>query len=89
MLPTYMRAVECATPGPVSVLQLRRIPLPVPQQGQALIRILAFGINRAGMHVHPGKGVAELNSEVLASENRDVHPPGSLAGSLVSTHSRH
>lgn len=49
-LPKTMRAVVCDTPGPVSVLKLQDVPLPVPQPGQVLIRILGFGINRAGNH---------------------------------------
>jgi NADPH:quinone reductase-like Zn-dependent oxidoreductase len=43
-----MRAVVCAAPGPVSVLKLQDMPLPVPDDDQVLIRILGFGINRAG-----------------------------------------
>ena len=47
-----MRAVVCATPGPVSVLQIAKIPVPVPEPGQVLVKVLAFGINRAGA-LHP------------------------------------
>lgn len=43
-----MKAVVCDTPGPISVLQIRDVPLPVPGPGQVLIKVLAFGINRAG-----------------------------------------
>ena len=48
ILPQTMRAVVCATPGPISVLQLQDVPVPTPQDGQVLLRILGFGINRAG-----------------------------------------
>ncbi|KAF3763256.1 hypothetical protein M406DRAFT_48425 [Cryphonectria parasitica EP155] len=49
-----MRAIVCATPGPPSVLQIQHIPIPAPQPGQVLIRILAFGINRAEMYTRQG-----------------------------------
>ncbi len=48
-IPDKMRAVVCDTPGPVSVLQIKDVPVPMPESGQVLIKVLAFGINRAGM----------------------------------------
>jgi len=47
-LPSAMRAIVCAAPGPISVLKMQEIPVPVPQPGQILLKILSFGINRAG-----------------------------------------
>jgi len=44
-----MRAVICDAPGPVSVLNLREVTVPTPQPGQMLVKVLAFGINRAGV----------------------------------------
>lgn len=43
-----MRAIVCAAPGPISVLKMQEIPMPMPDPGQVLIKILGFGINRAG-----------------------------------------
>ncbi|KAK1752667.1 zinc-type alcohol dehydrogenase superfamily [Echria macrotheca] len=50
-----MRAVVCRQPGPVSVLELREdMPIPVPGPGQVLVKVLAFGINRAEMYTRQG-----------------------------------
>ncbi|KAJ6789170.1 hypothetical protein PWT90_03294 [Aphanocladium album] len=48
IIPDKMRAVVCDKPGPISVLQIKDIPVPTPNPGQVLIKVLAFGINRAG-----------------------------------------
>ncbi|KAJ3479027.1 hypothetical protein NLG97_g8426 [Lecanicillium saksenae] len=53
-IPDKMRAVVCDTPGPVSVLQIKDVPVPVPGPGQVLIKVLAFGINRAEMFTRQG-----------------------------------
>ena len=47
-LPKTMRAVVCAEPGDIDVLRLQDVPVPTPAKGQVLIKIMAFGINRAG-----------------------------------------
>lgn len=47
-VPKVMKAVICPTTGPISVLQIQQTAVPVPQPGQVLIKILGFGINRAG-----------------------------------------
>ncbi|KAJ9136649.1 Zinc-binding dehydrogenase [Pleurostoma richardsiae] len=53
-LPSAMRAIVCAAPGPISVLKMQEIPVPVPQPGQILLKILSFGINRAEMYTRQG-----------------------------------
>lgn len=53
-IPKTMRAIVCATPGPVSGLQIQNMPVPVPAAGQVLIKILGFGINRAEMFTRQG-----------------------------------
>lgn len=53
-IPKSMRAIVCATPGPISVLQIQSQPVPNPQAGQVLIQILGFGINRAEMFTRQG-----------------------------------
>jgi hypothetical protein len=49
-LPQTMRAAVCDKTGPVNVLQLRDIPVPSPGEGQVLLQVLGFGINRAGKY---------------------------------------
>ena len=53
-IPKTMRAIVCNTPGDVSVLQIKNIPIPSPGPGQVLIKILGFGINRAEMYTRQG-----------------------------------
>ncbi|KAJ0337398.1 hypothetical protein COL154_006023 [Colletotrichum chrysophilum] len=54
LVPKVMKAVICPTTGPISVLQIQQIAVPVPQPGQVLIKILGFGINRAEMFTRQG-----------------------------------
>lgn len=49
-----MRAAVCDKTGPVNVLQLRDIPVPSPGEGQVLLQVLGFGINRAEMYTRQG-----------------------------------
>ncbi|OTA90715.1 hypothetical protein M434DRAFT_397804 [Hypoxylon sp. CO27-5] len=53
-LPKTMRAVVCTATGPISVMTIQDVPLPRPQPGQVLIKILGFGINRAEMFTRQG-----------------------------------
>ncbi|KAF7528758.1 hypothetical protein G7054_g10055 [Neopestalotiopsis clavispora] len=53
-LPQTMRAAVCDKTGPVNVLQLRDIPVPSPGEGQVLLQVLGFGINRAEMYTRQG-----------------------------------
>ena len=57
---TTMRAVVIEAPGPPEVLSVRSVPLPVPQDGEVLIRVMAFGLNRSELHFR--QGVAESGS---------------------------
>ncbi|KAK6216332.1 hypothetical protein LQW54_003535 [Pestalotiopsis sp. IQ-011] len=52
--PQTMRAAVCDKTGPVSVLQLRDVPAPSPGEGQVLLQVLGFGINRAEMYTRQG-----------------------------------
>ena len=47
--PSLMRAIQLKAPGPPSALQLVELPIPVPKEGQVLIRVKAFGLNRSEM----------------------------------------
>ncbi|MRH90919.1 zinc-binding dehydrogenase [Nocardia sp. SYP-A9097] len=49
-----MRAVVLDAPGPPEALQIRDLPIPVPEPGQVLIRVMAFGLNRSELHTRLG-----------------------------------
>lgn len=51
-----MRAVVIDGPGGPEVLRLRDVPVPVPGEGQVLIRVEAFGLNRSELHFRRGVG---------------------------------
>src|SRR5262245_25585445 len=44
-----MRAIVIARPGPPDVLELRDVPTPEPQRGEARITVHATAINRADL----------------------------------------
>lgn len=49
-----MRAVVLDAPGPVESLHIREIPIPKPEPGWVLIRVMAFGLNRSELHTRLG-----------------------------------
>lgn len=49
-----MRAVVIDEPGGPEVLQLRDVPRPAPGDGEVLIRVRAFGLNRSELHFRRG-----------------------------------
>ena len=51
-----MRAVVVEAPGDPEVLQLRTVPVPVPQPGWVLVAVRAFGLNRSEQHFRRGLG---------------------------------
>jgi len=50
-----MKAIVISAYGPVENLVIRKVPLPVPSPGTARIRIRAFGVNHAEMHMRRGE----------------------------------
>jgi NADPH:quinone reductase-like Zn-dependent oxidoreductase len=49
-----MKAVVIHEAGGAEVLKLEQRPLPTPQNGQVLIRVKAFGLNRSDMFTRQG-----------------------------------
>ena len=64
-----MRAVVLTGPGPVTNLELRELPVPVPRRGEVLIRVMAFGLNRSELFTRLGfSGEAVTFPRVLGIE---------------------
>src|SRR5258708_21459205 len=55
MPPASMRAIEIAGPGGPEVLRLVTRPVPVPGDGEVLIRVAAAGVNRPDIMQRMGK----------------------------------
>ncbi|MCP3727686.1 zinc-binding alcohol dehydrogenase family protein [Paraburkholderia sp. CNPSo 3272] len=51
---TTMKAAVIHEPGGPEVLKLEQRPIPVPQRGEVLIRVKAFGLNRSEMFTRQG-----------------------------------
>lgn len=49
-----MKAVVVRERGPPSVLKLEELPIPTTREGEVLVRIRAFGLNRADMFTRQG-----------------------------------
>jgi NADPH:quinone reductase-like Zn-dependent oxidoreductase len=86
-----MRAVVCTRPGPPEVLELRDIPAPEPLAGHVLIRVRAFGLNRAELFTRQGDspGVTfprvlgiECTGEVIAAPGTDLEPGQRVAAMM-------
>ena len=71
-LPDSMRAVVLEGPGLPESLQIRRIPVPVPAPGWALIQVKAFGLNRSELHTRLGLAAGVTFPRVLGIEAAGV-----------------
>ncbi|MFB7717246.1 zinc-binding alcohol dehydrogenase family protein [Nocardia sp. NPDC056100] len=60
-----MRAVVLDAPGPPDALHIRDLPVPVPEPGQVLIRVKAFGLNRSELHTRLGLADGVIFPRVL------------------------
>jgi len=49
-----MKAAVMYKPGGPEVLQIERRPIPSPDEGQVLLRVMAFGLNRSEMFTRQG-----------------------------------
>ena len=69
---TNMRAVVLDAPGPPEALQIRDLPIPTPADGQVLIEVKAFGLNRSELHTRLGLGEGVTFPRVLGIEATGV-----------------
>lgn len=72
MTPTQMRAVQLDGPGPPEALEVRDLPVPVPEPGWVLIEVKAFGLNRSELHTRLGLGEGVVFPRVLGIEATGV-----------------
>ena len=63
-----MRAVVLNAPGPPDALQIRNLPVPTPTDGQVLIEVKAFGLNRSELHTRLGLAEGVVFPRVLGIE---------------------
>ncbi len=71
-MPETMRAVVIDAPGPPEALQVRELPVRVPEPGQVLIEVKAFGLNRSELHTRLGLGEGVVFPRVLGIEATGV-----------------
>jgi len=65
---TTMRAAVLDGPGPPERFEIRRIPVPEPAPGWALIKVEAFGLNRSELHTRLGLAEGVTFPRVLGIE---------------------
>jgi NADPH:quinone reductase-like Zn-dependent oxidoreductase len=65
---TSMKAAVIHEPGGPEVLKLEQRPIPSPQQGEVLIRVKAFGLNRSEMFTRQGLSPGVKFPRVLGIE---------------------
>lgn len=83
-----MRAVVISEPGGPEVLELCERPVPEPVDGEVLIRVRAFGLNRAELFTRQGDSGAAvtwpriIGIEVVAAPGTDLAPGQTVAAML-------
>jgi NADPH:quinone reductase-like Zn-dependent oxidoreductase len=84
-----MKAVVIRRPGPPDVLEIEELPIPVPQCGEVLMRVKAFGINRSELFTRQGLSPSVEFPRVLGIEAVGLvaQAPGSKfqEGDIVAT----
>ncbi|KAI1415128.1 putative zinc-binding oxidoreductase [Hypoxylon sp. FL1857] len=88
-LPKTMRAVVCTATGPVSVMAIQEVPLPTPQPGQVLIKVLGFGINRAEMFTRQGHSPGVQFPRIIGIECIGAIAAYPSVAAVASTSTRH
>jgi alcohol dehydrogenase, propanol-preferring len=85
-----MQAAVLRNPGPLrdNSLVIEDVPTPIPQKGEALLKVLACGVCRTDLHIAAGELPSKLRpliqghqivAEVLESPSSEF-PPGSRVG---------
>src|SRR5580700_1639949 len=85
-----MKAAVIHEVGGPEVLKIETLPVPVPQPGQVLIRVKAFGINRSELFTRLGYSPGIVYPRILGIEATGVveEAPGSdefKKGDIVAT----
>lgn len=84
-----MKAVVVHAPGDPDALRLERRPVPTPQEGQVLIRVRAFGLNRSELFTRQGHSPSVTFPRILGIEavGTVVSAPGTglKEGDIVAT----
>jgi NADPH:quinone reductase-like Zn-dependent oxidoreductase len=84
-----MKAVVIHEPGGPEVLKIESLPIPLPNAGQVLIRVKAFGINRSEMFTRQGHSPGVKFPRVLGIEAAGIvqEAPGGefREGDVVAT----
>lgn len=84
-----MRAVVVEHPGGPEVLEIREVAVPTPANGEVLIRVKAFGLNRSELHFRGGAAYSGSFPRIPGIEATGVvaeAPGGELApGTQVMT----
>lgn len=88
-VPKMMRAAVVHAPGGPEVLTLEQRPIPIPDKGQVLIEVHAFGLNRSEMFTRQGHSPDVKFPRILGIEATGVvaaAPGGEFAeGTIVAT----
>ena len=88
-----MKAVVVDHPGPPEVLTIRDRPVPVAEPGWVLIRVKAFGLNRAELFTRQGDSPSVTFPRVLGIEavgliagapGGEAGAPGAQSGGAVA-----
>ena len=74
-----MRAIVISSYGVPEVLVETELPDPVPGEGELLIRVKAFGLNRAECYFRSGAGRSGQGDEDRVRRDRRTDPSGTLA----------
>jgi NADPH:quinone reductase-like Zn-dependent oxidoreductase len=87
-MPT-MKAVVMHEPGGPEVLKLESRPIPVPQRGEVLIRVKAFGLNRSELFTRQGHSPGVKLPRILGIEAaglvEEAHGGEFAKGDIVAT----